>query len=129
MRLLFDTHVLLWFVEAPETLSKELQAALAWPSKAEVAVSAISFLEIALKKQLGKLQIGDDLPERIRRSPIAVLPMTEEHAWAVSNLPPSLDDHRDPFDRLLAAQAMLEDMTLATRDRVLLKSGLRVMEA
>lgn len=116
MRFLLDTHTLLWAEMAPETLSEAARAALAAPS-AELLVSAVSALEIAIKWKLGKLKLplppGEFLRTRLARSRISPLPVSVEHAAHVAS-PPLL--HNDLFDRLLIAQSQLEGLTLITRD-------------
>jgi PIN domain nuclease of toxin-antitoxin system len=126
VRLLLDTHVLLWHLSAPETLSREVAAEMARAT--DVAISAASLWEIGLKTAKGKLTVPDDLPEIIRTVGIRILPITAAHAWAVRSPAPSLAT-ADPFDRLIYAQAMIEGLTLATRDRALLASGVAAIEA
>lgn len=113
MRLLLDTHALLWALSAPTRLPAPTSAAIRDPSNA-VYVSAASVWEIAIKTALGRLTA--DLDE-IVQSVVAVgfeeVPVTLLHARRVFALPPH---HRDPFDRMLVAQALEEGLTVVTRD-------------
>jgi PIN domain nuclease of toxin-antitoxin system len=80
-----------------------------------VLVSAVCVWEAAIKSGLGKLRVPDDLPERLDEFAWLRLPVTDAHAWAVRALPPV---HTDPFDRLLAAQAVCERATVVSADPV-----------
>lgn len=113
MNLLLDTHAFLWAIDDSEQLSQAARAAIIDGSNV-VFVSAVTAWEIAIKKALGKLTLpqGSYLDElRIHR--FTALDITTEHALAVESLPPY---HKDPFDRLLIAQAQLERLTVVTRD-------------
>jgi len=114
VRLLLDTHALLWALAAPARLPSATAAAIRDPSNA-VYVSAASVWEIAIKAALGKVKADVD---EVARSAAEVgfdeLPVTFAHARRVRALPPH---HRDPFDRMLAAQALEEGLTVVTRDR------------
>jgi PIN domain nuclease of toxin-antitoxin system len=108
---LVDAHVLLWFLAGD---SQRVKPALRERIEAEPAtVSAATFWEIAIKRALGKLDAPDDLPARVEQLGFGLLPVAAEHAWRVRELPPH---HRDPFDRLLIAQAQLERLPIATAD-------------
>ncbi|MEQ9814430.1 MAG: type II toxin-antitoxin system VapC family toxin [Azospirillaceae bacterium] len=110
--LLLDTHVFIWWREARH-LS---EAASALISEAEtVHVSLVSAWEIAIKQAFGKLRLDADFRDGVRDSGFELLAIDYEHVQAVRTLP---HHHRDPFDRLLVAQAMTEGLTLVTRDRV-----------
>jgi PIN domain nuclease of toxin-antitoxin system len=80
-----------------------------------VLVSAVCVWEAAVKRALGKLRVSDDLPERLDEFAFERLPVTDVHAWAVRAVPPV---HSDPFDRLLAAQAICERATIVSADDV-----------
>ena len=108
--LLLDTHALLWYLEGDARLSPRAKDAI--ESGLEVYVSAASVWEVAVKRAAGKLKSGQDLIERISTG-FEHLPITQEHAWATSALPPH---HRDPFDRLLVAQARAERLPLLSAD-------------
>jgi len=112
MTLLLDTHALLWWLEDPNQLSESAREAIAdW--KNTVYVSAAVVWEIAIKKALGKLQAPDDLEAAMAVNRFLPLPITVPHALAVRSLP---GIHRDPFDRMLVAQASCEGLTLVTED-------------
>lgn len=113
MRLLLDTHVLLWSVLADPALPERFRVALGVP-EAEVFVSAVTVWEVSIKRALGKLPVPDDLFERALDAGCSALPVTWGHARAVEHLPPH---HHDPFDRLLIAQARVEGLTLVSADR------------
>ena len=124
-RLLLDTHVILWMLADSSELSSEVRRRLADPSRA-VYVSAASVWEIAIKSALGKLRAPDDLPALMEATNLAPLPVTWRHAHHVGSLP---EVHRDPFDRLLVAQALLEDMRIVTRDRNIPRYPVSVLRA
>src|SRR5262245_12185043 len=113
MRLLLDTHVLLWAIAQPRRLPPRVAAALRAPTN-EVVVSAVSTWEIAIKAALRKLDANvDDVVEEIRTAGFDELAVTLDHTVQLQTLPPH---HRDPFDRLLVAQALVESLTLVTHD-------------
>lgn len=128
MRLLLDTHVLLWALGAPEQLSESARAAIASP-EAALAVSAVTALEIAIKQSIGKLQLPG--PAETWLLPAAAtlgvewLPLTPEVATRVRSLP---WHHRDPFDRVLVAHA-LDGWTLVTRDARICEYGVTTLSA
>src|SRR5690242_6536399 len=115
MRLLLDTHILLWWLSDDAALPERADALIVDPAN-EVFVSPLSLWEIAIKARLGK--ITADVAE-IRTAALASgfteLPFTLEHAVAVADLP---DHHRDPFDRALIAQARVEPLHLITHDQI-----------
>jgi PIN domain nuclease of toxin-antitoxin system len=108
--LLLDTHVVLWWLTDDETLAGDVKDRL--DHDLNVYISPATIWEVTIKQALGKLQ-PEDLPERIRNSGFRELPITSAHAIAADRLPLI---HRDPFDRMLIAQAQLEELTLVTRD-------------
>lgn len=114
MNLLLDTHVLLWWLADAE-LDDDARAAIADPDHL-VVVSAASIWEIAIKRQLGTLDAPDDAPDAVATSGFDALDITLAHAQAAGALPMH---HRDPFDRMLVAQARLEGLVVVTRDPVL----------
>ncbi|MEP6966535.1 MAG: type II toxin-antitoxin system VapC family toxin [Pseudomonadota bacterium] len=126
MKLLLDTHVVLWAFEDPMSVSHELREELR--RRAPAVVSVASLWEIAIKSAKGKLKAPDDLPKRLLEAGFEILPVSLRHAWAIRAAPATLRT-ADPFDRLLYAQAELEGLTLATRDEALLRSGLDVLRA
>lgn len=111
MNLLLDTHALLWWL-ADEPLEEQARAAIESPENL-VSVSAASVWEIAIKRALGKLRTGDDLPGAIAAAGFEALAITVEHADAAGALPLH---HRDPFDRMLVAQSQALGLVLVTRD-------------
>jgi PIN domain nuclease of toxin-antitoxin system len=124
MLLLLDTHVLLWWLDDSPELSDPLKTLL--DTEPSIHVSAVSPWEIALKQSLGKLHGPEDLAERARDSQFTSLPITAEHCVRAGQLPPY---HRDPFDRLLVAQAQIEAMTVVTRDGRIPRYDVPVMPA
>jgi PIN domain nuclease of toxin-antitoxin system len=112
MTLLLDTHAFLWWLDNPRLLSKAARKAIS-EGKNTVYVSAAVVWEIAIKKSLGKLDAPDDLEGALVANRFLPLPVTIPHALAVLTLP---DYHRDPFDRLLIAQARHEGFKLVSRD-------------
>jgi PIN domain nuclease of toxin-antitoxin system len=122
MSLLLDTHVVLWWLTDDPALADDIKARL--DHEPDVYVSAATLWEVAIKQSIGKLTEPVDLPERIRDCGFRALPITFEHAIAAGRLPLL---HRDPFDRMLVAQAGCEDLTLATRDRNIQKYDVTVL--
>jgi PIN domain nuclease of toxin-antitoxin system len=115
MRLLLDTHIYLWCLKDDSQLTKK--ARLLITNADEVYISSASIWEASIKKGLGKLTIDmDDLVAAISGSGFLELPVDARHAAAVSRLP---DLHRDPFDRLLIAQAIHEPLKFLTADATL----------
>jgi len=112
LRLLLDTHALLWALADDPHLTAGVRDLIV-DSDIEVFVSAASAWEITIKQGLGKLRAPDDLPAQLVAARFEALPITVEHAVAVLDLP---DHHRDPFDRMLIAQARVEGLTIVTHD-------------
>lgn len=123
MRVLLDSHVLIWSLRSPEDLSREALDVLI--QHAPVA-SAASFIELAIKQAQGKIILDDDFPELVAARGIEVLPVNAEHGWMLATLPML---HRDPFDRLIVAQAIVEGLTLVTRDAMIARYGVEVIRA
>ena len=121
MRVLLDTHVLVWAATTPERLGADL--AVVEDADRRI-VSAVCVWELAIKQRLGKLSLGSDVRTWVRRvtSELVLdhLAVTADHAAAVEHLP---DVHRDPFDRLLVAQAVAEGAVLLTSDHRLTAYG------
>ncbi len=117
MRLLLDTQVWLWMVAAPTRLSAAGRS-LVTAANNELLLSAASAWEIAIKYGLGKLDLphapADYIPRLMARGGITALPVLHNHALHVATLPLH---HRDPFDRLLVAQAQLENVPILTGDK------------
>ena len=112
MRLLLDTHTFLWWVSDWDKIAELAREAIADP-KNEVFVSAVSGWEIGIKKAKGRLVAPDNLAAIVEERRFEHLPLTFDHAERAATLPPH---HRDPFDRMLVAQAQAEGLTLVTRD-------------
>lgn len=112
MRLLLDTHVVLWELSDSRRVSRA--AAEAIEQATVLFFSVVSFAEIGVKSALGKLSVPGDLREHVLRSGLHVLGLEADHGLAVADLPMH---HRDPFDRLLIAQARAERLTIVTADR------------
>jgi PIN domain nuclease of toxin-antitoxin system len=118
MKLLLDTHILLWAANDPKRLSKAARALISGPEN-ELLFSAASLWEIAIKHSLGREDFVVD-GRLLRRSLLdngyTELPITSEHAVNIDRLPPA---HKDPFERILAAQASVEGFALVTQDQKL----------
>ncbi len=125
MNLLLDTHVLLWWLDDNHILSKKARAAIS-EGKNLVFISAVVIWEIRIKQALGKLEIPSNFRAVLDDQPFKALDITTEHAHAIGDLPAH---HRDPFDRMLAAQAKVENLTLVTRDTHLKKYGIKILKA
>ena len=123
MNLLLDTHVLLWWLDDHLSLSRACRSALA-DGRNLVFVSAAVIWEIRIKQALGKLKIPSVFQEILDQQPFNWLSITVEHAHAIESLPPH---HRDPFDRMLIAQARVEGFTIVTHDAVFRKYKIPVM--
>ncbi len=124
MRLLLDTHALLWWL-ADESLTAEARNAIADPANL-VAVSAASAWEISIKKALGKLTAPDDLEQQVHVGGFLLLPISIGHAVAAGQLD---RHHEDPFDRMLVAQALAEGLTIVTRDKRFENYGVALLPA
>lgn len=116
---LLDTHTLLWYLNNSEQLSDTAKNTI--NNEKNVSVSIISFWEIALKKNLGKLKIScsiEELENLCSKKNIKILPINSAHLDKLSNLPPI---HNDPFDRLIIAQAIIENLIIITKDKIIPK--------
>ena len=122
MKVLLDTHALLWWLLDEPEMSNQARAIIADPGN-EILVSSASAWEIATKFRLGKIpHIGNlvqTLPEMLQKARMDVLPVSLAHALAAGNLP---GPHRDPFDRMLIAQSRIEDLPFVTKDPVFKES-------
>ena len=127
MRLLLDTHAFLWAVMQPAKLSPKARRLLENPAN-DLMVSAASAWETATKFRLGKLPgakaVLDDFDDVARRLSAGILPISHFHALLAGSYPQS---HRDPFDRILAAQAETEGVPLVRRDRALCQFGVELL--
>jgi PIN domain nuclease of toxin-antitoxin system len=121
VRLLLDTHVLLWWLADDRKLDRTAREIIGNPGN-DVLVSSVSVWEISIKAALGRLEIElDDLEDAILRNGFRPLPIGFRHAVTVGRLPPL---HRDPFDRMLIAQASVEELRIMSHDRVFERYGL-----
>lgn len=125
MRLLLDTHVLLWWLADDPSLAREAEGAIANPASV-VFVSAATAWEIAIKQALGKLDAPNDLERQIEVNRFEPLSITIGHAYSAGTLP---RHHDDPFDRMLVAQALAEGLTIVTRDPRLSPYGVSTLSA
>jgi PIN domain nuclease of toxin-antitoxin system len=112
VKYLLDTHIWLWWLSDPDALADETVSAIGAPENL-VVVSAASVWEVAIKRARGRLQFDGDPVEAVADGGFEPLPITLDHAAAAGSLPAH---HRDPFDRMLVAQAQIEDLTVITRD-------------
>jgi PIN domain nuclease of toxin-antitoxin system len=124
VRLLLDTQVVLWQLSGLRRLGRRAQETIA--AAGELAFSVVSFAEIGVKVAIGKLAVPDDLQAHIAGSGLRLLALSPEHGLAVARLPLH---HRDPFDRLLVAQAWLDGLTLMTGDPRLRAYDVPVIDA
>lgn len=112
MKVLLDTHILLWWLADDEHLPAPAAATIADPDT-DVVVSAASAWEISIKQAAGRLDAPEDLRDAVAANDFGTLPITVDHAMAAGRLPAH---HADPFDRMLIAQAQIEDLTLVSVD-------------
>ncbi|MEQ8815175.1 MAG: type II toxin-antitoxin system VapC family toxin [Thalassobaculum sp.] len=116
MRLLLDTHILIWAMSTPDRLSPAVREALTAPGN-DVLVSAASAWELSIKHALGRIVFPlAELAELLDRMGLEALPISVAHAVAAGALP---RHHNDPFDRMLVAQARLNDLLLVTEDAMI----------
>ena len=127
MKLLLDTHVLIWWLADPWRVPDHVQDTIV-QSASDVFVSAASAWEIGVKLRIGKLAFDavflDDFDTQVRSLAFEPLPMTAAHAVAGAKLPGS---HKDPFDRMIVGQALTERLTVVTADPAIAGLGARVM--
>lgn len=123
MNYLLDTHAFLWSLGAPEKLGREARRILENP-ETMVFVSAVSAVEIAIKRTLGKLAAPDGLGELIVARGFQELPLRYAHGEALATLP---RHHEDPFDRMLVAQALVERLKILSCDEQLRAYPVRII--
>jgi len=126
MRLLIDTHILIWFLEGNNLLSKPRRQKIA-DSNNDVFVSITSLWEIAIKISIGKLTLNKPLADVIKQiaaQDIEILPVLAEHTLRVSTLP---FYHRDPFDRIIISQAQIENLPVMTDDHEFSNYGIKII--
>ena len=124
MRLLVDSHVALWWLDAHPSLGPRCRRSI---EQADVVCfSAVTPWELGIKKALGKVSFPAGLPDRLEAEGFEALSISARHAEHAAALPPH---HRDPFDRMLVAQAQLKSLALVTADRALHPYDLDLIEA
>lgn len=124
MRVLLDTHILLWWLKDDRKLPNDATNIIENTTN-DIFVSAVNAWEIAIKKSMGRIQIDmNEFLESIENSGFGVLNVTVNHACQVVSLP---DHHKDPFDRMLIAQSIVEPMRLLTHDELLAQYGKHVL--
>jgi PIN domain nuclease of toxin-antitoxin system len=125
VKYLLDTHVFLWAASDPARLSERARAAC---ESGELLLSVASIWEIMIKVQIGRLELPgtprEFLSRQLRAGQISVLPVHARHAFRAGELP---QHHRDPFDRMLAAQSLEEELPLITRDPLFSPYGVGVV--
>ena len=124
-RLLLDTHVLLWWLSDDSQLGEKTRRAISNPRN-QVYVSAASTWEISIKKTMGKLSAPDDMDAIVEDEGFDKLPITLFHGEQAGLLP---EHHKDPFDRVLIAQAQSEGLIIVTNDEKITQYGIRTMDA
>jgi PIN domain nuclease of toxin-antitoxin system len=117
MRLLLDTHIVLWWMAEPTKLSSKVHQAITNSDNAAF-ISAASIWELAIKHKLGRVDLPHYFLEALQAAQIQILSIEAHHALATIDLPPI---HQDPFDRMLIAQAKCENLVLVTKDANILK--------
>ncbi len=127
LKFLLDTHTLLWWLFDDPRLSAAAREIVAEPAN-EILVSAATAWEVATKHRLGKLtaatELVQDMDGWVGRAGFTALPVSIAHAQRAGAWP---HPHRDPFDRMLAAQCMIEELPLITKDEVFQGFGIRVV--
>ena len=122
--ILLDTFPVIWWLDDDATLSSEARDAISQTDR--VFVSAVTIWEMAIKKAKGRLMAPDDLEERLLEAGFEPLGMEWEHARVAGGLP---QHHRDPFDRMLVAQAIVEHLSVVTRDAMLARYEVPIIRA
>ena len=125
LRLLLDTHVVLWALNDPGRLSTRTRKAIE-AEENDVFVSVVSPWELAIKRSRKRSNPSEDLELELDRRRFVVLPVLLRHTHAIESMPLH---HRDPFDRMLVAQAVVDGMTIVTADRKLTKYQVSLMPA
>jgi PIN domain nuclease of toxin-antitoxin system len=123
LKLILDTHAALWWLSDDARVGSEVARHLVDDTN-EVLLSAVVVWEFAIKRSLGKLEGPEDLAATLLTAGAQPLPVTLDHAAAVATLP---WHHRDPFDRLLVAQALIEGAALVSRDEALRSYGVQLI--
>lgn len=124
-KFLIDTHIFIWAMDNSPRLTKIIKDLISNP-KNEVYLSVVSIWEIMIKRSSGNLKTPAKIIEGIKAAGFDILPIEAEHALALEQLP---DYHKDPFDRMLIAQARSENMVLITSDSKIWKYGQKILKA
>ena len=119
MNVLLDTHILLWWLDDSDDLSSRAREIISNPSNT-IFISAVVLWEIRLKQSLGKLTLPSGFEAALADGSFEALPLTAAHTLGIAGMP---WHHRDPFDRMLVAQAAAEGFTFLTADRALAAYG------
>jgi PIN domain nuclease of toxin-antitoxin system len=125
VRLLLDSHVVLWVLHATDRLGTKAREAIAG-AESLAAISAASVWEISIKRGLGRLSLDDGFADELVQRGFTPLPIRFDHARAAGSLP---RHHGDPFDRMLVAQAQLEGLTIVTSDPLISSYAVHTMTA
>jgi len=127
MKLLLDTHIFLWWDSEPTKLSNNVLTALTDPRNS-LFLSVVSVWEMQIKKDIGKLSLrialADMLIEQETKNQIKVLPIEAKHIFGLETMP---QHHKDPFDRLIIAQAIVEDLTVISNDGIFSSYGIKLL--
>jgi PIN domain nuclease of toxin-antitoxin system len=125
MNLLIDTHILLWWLGQQEKLSENIIRAIE-NTRNNVFISSAAIWEIVIKKQIGKLQSPDNLPEVLNENSFTPLSITIDHILTMEQLP---NIHSDPFDRIQIAQAIHDQMIFITMDHTIWKYSVNIFKS
>lgn len=127
MKLLLDTHIFLWWDSEPTKLSNNVLTALTDPRNS-LFLSVVSVWEMQIKKDIGKLSLriglADMLIEQETKNQIKILPIEAKHIFGLETMP---QHHKDPFDRLIIAQAIVEDLTVISNDGIFSSYGIKLL--
>lgn len=123
MRLLLDSHALLWWRTDAPALGTAARVAIS-DAASDMLVSIAGLWEITMKEASGKLTLPTDLETMMREEGFSVLPIAHSHLRSLKGLPRL---HRDPFDRMMIAQALAEGIPIATRDRIFAAYGVQIV--
>jgi len=124
VRLLLDTHIVIWELAGTRALGHAARAAI--EQATELLFSVVSFAEVGVKVAIGKLSVPPDFHDHVVHSGVRILGLAPDHGLAVADLPMH---HRDPFDRLLIAQARSEQLTIVSADRRFAAYDVRLIDA
>ena len=123
MDLILDTHIILWWMDDNDLLSQKYRLAIENINNI-CFVSAVSVWEISIKSAIGKLDIPDNYLDVLLNQNFKELPVSWQHACKVRHLPMH---HEDPFDRLLIAQALIEDLTILSVDKIIPEYDVKIL--